>query len=232
MASVYDFNDSYVPNSTQSTTRMKNCTIVKPIVYGNTARYFGKKREEDSHTHAWSFYLKPYENEDPTPYIQRVQIKLHDSYSNSNRVFNKPPYEVHETGWGEFEVTVKIYFSDPNEKPLTIFHLLKLFSTETDVQQGKKNLVNEYYDECVFYEPSQFFYQLLTNTKLLSNGVYKHDTDFKEKEKQTLEKIQNAKTKIRNEIRELKDRLKLAQENMNLVKEKLEAEEMFADDNI
>ena len=44
--------------------------------------------------------------------------------------------------------------------------------------------------------------------------------------------MQNAKTKIRNEIRELKDRLKLAQENMNLVKEKLEAEEMFADDNI
>ncbi len=63
----------------------QNCTIVKPIVYGNTARYFGKKREEDSHTHAWSFYLKPYENEDPTPYIQRVQIKLHDSYPNSNR---------------------------------------------------------------------------------------------------------------------------------------------------
>ena len=44
--------------------------------------------------------------------------------------------------------------------------------------------------------------------------------------------MQNAKTKIRNEIRELKDRLKLAQENMNLVKEKLEAEEIFADDNI
>jgi len=32
-------------------------------VYGNTARYFGKKREEDGHTHAWSFYLRAYENE-------------------------------------------------------------------------------------------------------------------------------------------------------------------------
>ena len=38
-------------------------TIVKPIVYGNTARYFGKKRDEDGHTHGWSFYLKAYENE-------------------------------------------------------------------------------------------------------------------------------------------------------------------------
>ena len=41
----------------------KNVTVVKPIVFGNTAKYFGKKREEDGHTHAWSFYLKTYENE-------------------------------------------------------------------------------------------------------------------------------------------------------------------------
>lgn len=52
----------------------------------------------------------------------------------------------------------------------------------------------------------------------------------KEKEKQTLEKIQNARTKIRNEIRELKDRLKLAQENMQLVKEKVDAEELLVEE--
>ena len=38
-------------------------TIIKPIVYGNVARYFGKKREEDGHTHQWTVYLKPYRNE-------------------------------------------------------------------------------------------------------------------------------------------------------------------------
>jgi hypothetical protein len=42
---------------------IKNVTVVKPIVYGNTAKYFGKKREEDGHTHGWSFYLKSYDNE-------------------------------------------------------------------------------------------------------------------------------------------------------------------------
>lgn len=31
----------------------------------------------------------------------------------------KPPYEVTETGWGEFEVIIKIYFTDPNEKPVS-----------------------------------------------------------------------------------------------------------------
>ncbi len=36
---------------------------MKPIVYGNVARYFGKKREEDGHTHSWTSYLRPYKNE-------------------------------------------------------------------------------------------------------------------------------------------------------------------------
>lgn len=34
------------------------------------------------------------------------------------KVLNKPPYEISETGWGEFEITVKIFFVDPNEKPV------------------------------------------------------------------------------------------------------------------
>ena len=38
-------------------------TIVKPVIYGNIARYFGKKREEDGHTHQWTVYIKPYKNE-------------------------------------------------------------------------------------------------------------------------------------------------------------------------
>ena len=49
-------------------------------------------------------------------YVKKVQFKLHDSYPNSTRVVSKPPYEVTETGWGEFEVVVKIYFEDPNER--------------------------------------------------------------------------------------------------------------------
>lgn len=36
---------------------------MKPVVYGNVARYFGKKREEDGHTHQWTVYVKPYRNE-------------------------------------------------------------------------------------------------------------------------------------------------------------------------
>nr|CAD7257978.1 unnamed protein product [Timema shepardi] len=91
--------------------------IVKPIVYGNIARYFGKKREEDGHTHQWTVYVKPYHNEDMSAYVKKVHFKLHESYADPNRIIMKPPYEVTETGWGEFEIVIKIYFHDPNERP-------------------------------------------------------------------------------------------------------------------
>lgn len=38
-------------------------------------------------------------------------------------VVTAPPYEVSETGWGEFEATIKLYFEDPNEKPVCLFLL-------------------------------------------------------------------------------------------------------------
>lgn len=98
--------------------------IVKPIVYGNIARYFGKKREEDGHTHQWTVYVKPYANEDMSAYIKKVHFKLHESYANPNRIVTKPPYELTETGWGEFEIVIKLYFHDPNERPVSTTILL------------------------------------------------------------------------------------------------------------
>jgi YEATS domain-containing protein 4 len=36
---------------------------------------------------------------------------------------------VSETGWGEFEIQIRIYFNDLTEKPVTLYHGLKLFHT-------------------------------------------------------------------------------------------------------
>lgn len=83
------------------------------------ARYFGKTREEDGHTHQWTVYIKPYHNEDMSTYVKKVHFKLHESYNNPNRIVVKPPYELTETGWGEFDFVIKIYFHDPNERPVS-----------------------------------------------------------------------------------------------------------------
>jgi len=49
------------------------------------------------------------------------------------RIVSKPPYEVSETGWGEFEVQIRIYFNDLNEKIVTLYHGLKLFHTNEEI---------------------------------------------------------------------------------------------------
>lgn len=51
---------------------LQGVSVVKPVVYGNIARYFGKKREEDGHTHEWTVYLKPFLNEDMSTYVKKV----------------------------------------------------------------------------------------------------------------------------------------------------------------
>jgi YEATS domain-containing protein 4 len=188
---------------------------VKPIVYGNIARYFGKKREEDGHTHQWTVYVKPYHNEDMSTYVKKVHFKLHESYAEPNRIVVKPPYEVTETGWGEFEIVIKIYFHDPNERPtVTLYHILKLFQSGPDVMQGRKTLVSEFYEEIVFQDPTVLMQHLLTTTRQLSHGTWKHETDFEEKKDRTLQNILNAKNKIRYEISDLKERVKLAKETI------------------
>lgn len=148
----------------------------------------------DGHTHQWTVYVKPYNNEDMQTYVKKIHFKLHESYENPNRIIIKPPYEVSETGWGEFEVVIKIYFHDPTiYKPVTFYHILKLFQPPTDgsapntegpstvppIIDTKKRLVSEFYDEIVFYEPSQLMQQMLNTIQPVSSGSWAHDTDCK-----------------------------------------------------
>ncbi|EFA10451.1 YEATS domain-containing protein 4 [Tribolium castaneum] len=204
--------------------RLKGVCIVKPIVYGNIARYFGKKREEDGHTHQWTVYVKPYNNEDISCYVKKVHFKLHESYANQNRIVVKPPYEISETGWGEFEIVIKIHFHDPNERPVTMYHILKLFHSggtmDIGMEQGK-GLLSESYDEIVFQDPTQLMHHLLTNTKQLTLARWEHNTNFEEKKEKTLKSITEAKQKVKAEIGVLKNRLKLAKETISQFKEEI-----------
>ncbi|XP_052837652.1 YEATS domain-containing protein 4 isoform X5 [Drosophila gunungcola] len=209
--------------------RLKGVTIVKPIVYGNIARSFGKKREEDGHTHQWKVYLKPYFNEDMSIYVKKVHFKLHESYANPNRIVVKPPYEITETGWGEFEVVIKIYFNDQSERPVTCYHILKLFQSpvvdgelnSSTTMDTKKGLVSESYEEIVFQEPTQIMQHYLLLSEQSANGLLSHDTDFEEKKTKTLDNIVNVKQKVKGEIVTLKDKLKLARETISKFKAEL-----------
>lgn len=136
--------------------------FTRPIVHGNYSRYFKNgARKSDNHTHQWTVYLRPYYENDPIlskHFVKKVIFQLHESYPNRNRTFvNGPPYEVTETGWGEFEVVIRIFWKDCTER-LMIVHPLKLFTDDPEnnpaITSGNKPYRIEHFNEIVFCNPS------------------------------------------------------------------------------
>ncbi|CAJ0945921.1 unnamed protein product, partial [Mesorhabditis belari] len=182
------------PMANEGNERIRGKSIVKPVVYGNTAEAFGYKRESDGHTHKWTVFVRPYLNEDGSRWIRKVQFKLHESYANSTRVIEQPPFEVTETGWGEFEVQMRIYFADQNEKPVTAFHYLRLFQPVFNV----------------FQDPTTMMYKILT-----TGDAKKHDPrmfyhDLIARRKKTVDTVAMAKQEISKEIEDLRESLREA----------------------
>lgn len=72
-------------SSSADSVRLKGTSIVKPFVFGSISQNLKTKRENDNHTHDWTVYIKPFNNEDMSSYVKKVQFKLHESYANPNR---------------------------------------------------------------------------------------------------------------------------------------------------
>ena len=97
-----------------------------------------------------------------------------------------------ETGWGEFDVEIKIFISDASNKTVTVSHPLKLFQQRS-----------EWYDELIFINPNSVLHGLLTNTRTLRQGSSASHTDFKKIEADTLKTIQSAQAKVTELIEEV-----------------------------
>mmetsp|Transcript_6637 Transcript_6637/g.9596 ORF Transcript_6637/g.9596 Transcript_6637/m.9596 type:complete len:191 (-) Transcript_6637:1892-2464(-) len=139
--------------------RLRGTVVVVPIVHGSISFYLGKKSEEER-THKWTAYVRGLENRDLSYVVKSVEFLLHESFDPQKRVLSSPPYEVTESGWGEFEVNIKIHFKDNIEKPVEIFHLLRLFPP-FGTEMSKKPVVSEHYDELIFQDPTENLFKLL-----------------------------------------------------------------------
>ncbi|KAJ7044892.1 yeats family protein [Mycena alexandri] len=168
--------------------RVRGLNIYRPIIYGNTATVLSAKAREalaataPDHTHTWTVAVRgaasaPDQDivggaDDLSHFIKRVTFKLHDTYPNPSRNVDKPPFEVTETGWGEFEIQIRITFvPDAGEKPITLYHHLKLHpwtatgdpEIPTPEVALKSGPVHSWqYDELVFNDPFQTFLATLT----------------------------------------------------------------------
>lgn len=110
----------------------------------------------------WSCYVRGLNNdEDISYFVKKVVFQLHPSFPEPVKTIEKFPFEIHQTGWGEFEIGVKLYFVDPSEKPLEVSHNLKLYPEAPQIQSTKKPVVSEKYDEVVFSEPTEYLAEIL-----------------------------------------------------------------------
>ncbi|KAJ2162728.1 NuA4 histone H4 acetyltransferase complex and the SWR1 complex subunit [Coemansia sp. RSA 552] len=143
--------------------RMRGVVISKPIMYGNTATELMARKTD--HTHKWTVFLRGPNGQDISYFIHKVEFKLHETFVNNNRAFKGPPYEVTETGWGEFEIITKIYFPPASgEKPISLYHMLKLYPPDALGQSWPKGkpVNNFFFDELIFSEPTEEFFEMLT----------------------------------------------------------------------
>ncbi|GAP89698.1 putative yeats family protein [Rosellinia necatrix] len=175
--------------------RVKGVQIFRPFVYGTTARPFNDTDNprpagvSPDHTHSWQVFVRGVEDTDIFYWLRRVQFKLHESIPNhlrtidaetiikenealGNKSSKKPQraFVVNETGWGEFEITIKLYYdSKSGEKPQTLYHHLRLHpygrnEAEKEAMRTGGEVVAWTYEEQVFNEPFEEFYKILTSS--------------------------------------------------------------------
>ena len=148
------------------------------------------------HTHSWQVFVRGIDDTDIFYWLRRVQFKLHESIPNHIRTLDaeaiikenaaaaaasssskKPAQQqaqgerafvVNETGWGEFEITIKLYYdSRSGEKPQTLYHHLRLHpygrtEAEKEAMRSGGEVVAWAYEEQLFNEPFEDFYHVLT----------------------------------------------------------------------
>lgn len=140
-----------------------NSIYVKPIVFGTCAFWLGKKADE-SVSHKWCIYVRGNHSEDLSLIIKEVSFTLHSSFTNHIRFVKSPPYELYESGWGEFDIKITIYLHDPSLRPIEHVHGLKLYPfNQNQTQSTKKPIISETYDEIIIVNPKMEYFPKIVN---------------------------------------------------------------------
>jgi YEATS domain-containing protein 4 len=66
-------------------------------------------------------------SEDISNYVASVEFTMDPSYPEPIKNITQPPFEVQLTGWGEFNIGIKLYFKDSSMEPVQHQKFLHLF---------------------------------------------------------------------------------------------------------
>lgn len=182
--------------STPTTVTSGFSVVSKRVVLGTYAFMFPRKELErrsaraDPSTHEWTCLLRSGEadeSEDISSYVKKVVFTLHPSFPQPQRTVESAPFEIHEVGWGEFEISCRVHFIDTEEKPIDLKHYLKLYPDNTqDIRtiqppdQAREHCIaTETYDEIVFRSPTDKMFQALVTPKPYSLPPHPLQSHFK-----------------------------------------------------
>jgi len=174
--------------------------------------WLGKQPAGTESKHRWTVYVRGVDCEDLSYFVKKVVFTLHESFNEPIRNIEKPPYEVTEIGWGEFDIGIKIFFHDPKEAPQSLIHHLKLFPTLS----VKKPVVSETLDEFVFVNPSEIMMKQLnsgTGFPSIDTGVNMHYmiAELRDQEQKSIETLRVAEAVVQNKMDILRKRLYAAE---------------------
>ena len=214
--------------------RTKGVTLTKGIIYGSMSFYQGKKVDEHN-SHKWACYVRGVGDEDISIFIKKVVFQLHQSFTNPCRTFERPPYEVTETGWGEFDILIQIYFHDPREKKIDIYHMLQLYpKTPGASLSTKKPVISECYDEIIFNEPYSDFYSRILSGIGVPPDTERLESPFHQEIIQnfvtyndfsTIKQVEDAYAYIKHESEEMRDKIKRQDAEILILRQELREEE-------
>lgn len=153
--------------------RVRGIKLTRHFIIGNEAHVLPHPSHPDppeGHTKGWKVYVRPLPNgPDITTWLKKVQFKLHHTYADPSRTVEAPgPFEVTETGYGEFGVEIRLYFAqESGEKAVYREHYLVLQPYGSEEQRAKQekgnHIVAERLETIEFNEPTADFVKLLTS---------------------------------------------------------------------
>ncbi|KAI5192730.1 YEATS domain-containing protein 4 [Nematocida sp. AWRm77] len=144
--------------------RINHANLTRTILYGTVAEKVAEPHGDA--THKWKVYVRGYKNTNISYFVRSVTFKTHETFANPTRSVDSPPFEIEESGWGEFTIQGKIYFVDVHEKPVSFLISLKLHPDPNnkvvgDIEYLSTAVYNERMDTIVFESPTETMYKLI-----------------------------------------------------------------------
>ena len=106
------------------------------IIIGNVSKWIPPDQREDASSHKWMIYVRGDKDQpDISHVVEKVRFELHPSYHPHHIIeITESPFQLTRRGWGEFGVTVGLFWRNERDKMVAVVHNLKLDKTHTGLQ--------------------------------------------------------------------------------------------------